>query len=38
MIGALTNPYADLQDALYELKREVREYYSEDEDDDWLYP
>ncbi len=25
---------ADLQDALYELKREVREYYSEDEDDD----
>jgi molecular chaperone DnaK len=26
--------YADLQDALYELKREVREYYSEDEDDD----
>ncbi len=26
--------YADLQDALSELKREVREYYSEDEDDD----
>ena len=26
--------YVDLQDALYELKREVREYYSEDEDDD----
>lgn len=25
---------ADLQDALSELKREVREYYSEDEDDD----
>jgi molecular chaperone DnaK len=25
--------YADLQDALYELKREVREYYSEDDDD-----
>ena len=25
---------ADLRDALYELKREVREYYSEDEDDD----
>ncbi|AFY49843.1 chaperone protein DnaK [Nostoc sp. PCC 7524] len=26
--------YADLQDALYELNREVREYYAEDEDDD----
>ena len=26
--------YADLQDALYELKREVREYYSEDDEDD----
>ena len=26
--------YADLQDALYELNREVRQYYAEDEDDD----
>jgi len=26
--------YADLQDALYELKREVREYYTEDDEDD----
>jgi molecular chaperone DnaK len=26
--------YVDLQDALYELNREVREYYAEDEDDD----
>ncbi|WP_066381932.1 MULTISPECIES: molecular chaperone DnaK [unclassified Anabaena] len=26
--------YADLQDALYELNREVREYYAEDEDED----
>jgi molecular chaperone DnaK len=26
--------YADLQDAIYELKREVREYYSDDEDED----
>ncbi|PIG93181.1 molecular chaperone DnaK [Gloeocapsopsis sp. IPPAS B-1203] len=26
--------YADLQDALYELNREVRQYFSEDEDDD----
>jgi len=26
--------YSDLQDALYELNREVREYYAEDEDDD----
>jgi len=26
--------YADLQDALYELNREVRETYAEDEDDD----
>ncbi|MFO5493908.1 MAG: molecular chaperone DnaK [Cuspidothrix sp.] len=25
--------YADLQDALYELNREVRQYYAEDEDD-----
>ncbi|MBD2486279.1 molecular chaperone DnaK [Aulosira sp. FACHB-615] len=28
--------YADLQDALYELNREVRQYYAEDEDDDLL--
>ncbi|MEH2262701.1 molecular chaperone DnaK [Nostoc sp.] len=28
--------YADLQDALYELNREVRETYAEDEDDDLL--
>lgn len=28
--------YADLQDALYELNREVREYYAEDEDEDLL--
>lgn len=28
--------YADLQDALYELNREVREFYAEDEDDDLL--
>jgi len=28
----LTN-YADLQDALYELKREVREYYTDEDDD-----
>jgi len=26
--------YADLQDALYELNREVRQYYAEDEDED----
>jgi molecular chaperone DnaK len=26
--------YADLQDALYELNREVRQYYMDDEDDD----
>lgn len=26
--------YADLQDAVYELNREVRQYYSEEEDDD----
>ncbi|MFN7515579.1 MAG: molecular chaperone DnaK [Dolichospermum sp.] len=26
--------YADLQDALYELNREVRQYYADDEDDD----
>ena len=26
--------YADLQDALYKLNREVREYYSDDEEDD----
>ena len=26
--------YADLQDALYELNREIRQYYSEDEEDD----
>ncbi|TAF09354.1 MAG: molecular chaperone DnaK [Nostocales cyanobacterium] len=26
--------YSDLQDALYELNREVREYYAEDEDED----
>jgi molecular chaperone DnaK len=26
--------YADLQDALYELNREVRQYYAEDEEDD----
>ncbi|BAZ29442.1 chaperone protein DnaK [Cylindrospermum sp. NIES-4074] len=26
--------YADLQDALYELNREVREYYAEDEEED----
>jgi len=26
--------YADLQDALYELNREVRQYYTEDEEDD----
>ncbi|MBE9008189.1 molecular chaperone DnaK [Fortiea sp. LEGE XX443] len=26
--------YSDLQDALYELNREVRQYYAEDEDDD----
>ncbi|MBW4641763.1 MAG: molecular chaperone DnaK [Goleter apudmare HA4340-LM2] len=26
--------YADLQDALYELNREIRQYYAEDEDDD----
>ncbi|MBD2139663.1 molecular chaperone DnaK [Anabaena sp. FACHB-1237] len=26
--------YSDLQDALYELNREVREYYTEDEDED----
>lgn len=28
--------YADLQDALYDLNREVREYYAEDEDEDLL--
>jgi molecular chaperone DnaK len=28
--------YADLQDALYELNREVRQTYAEDEDDDLL--
>ncbi|MEH2250699.1 molecular chaperone DnaK [Nostoc sp.] len=28
--------YADLQDALYDLNREVRQSYDEDEDDDWL--
>jgi molecular chaperone DnaK len=28
--------YADLQDALYELNQEVREYYAEDEEDDIL--
>jgi molecular chaperone DnaK len=28
--------YADLQDALYELSREVRQYYADDEDDDLL--
>ncbi len=28
--------YADLQDALYDLNREVREYYADDEDDDLL--
>ncbi|NDJ24463.1 molecular chaperone DnaK [Nostoc sp. B(2019)] len=28
--------YADLQDALYELNREVRQYYAEDEEDDLL--
>jgi molecular chaperone DnaK len=28
--------YADLQDALYDLNREVRQYYAEEEDDDLL--
>ncbi|KZL50053.1 molecular chaperone DnaK [Nodularia spumigena] len=28
--------YADLQDALYELNREVREYYADDEEEDLL--
>ncbi len=28
--------YADLQDALYDLNREVREYYADEEDDDLL--
>lgn len=29
--------YADLKDALYELNREVRQYYSDDEEDDGLF-
>ncbi|MEA5618113.1 molecular chaperone DnaK [Cronbergia sp. UHCC 0137] len=31
---AIDQAYVDLQDALYELNREVRQYYAEDEDED----
>ncbi|WP_341527543.1 molecular chaperone DnaK [Nostoc sp. UHCC 0302] len=31
---SIDQAYADLQDALYELNREVRQYYAEDEEDD----